>query len=341
MSARALLLIPLFLPLACTQASGETQGGSDDASESDATTAGSGSDTGDGTTGEVDSDTGAEFPAPAPEGCVDDASAGHHQYTCGELVFDVEVPEACMHEACGLVVDVHGFSMSAAMEDASTELQRLGRERGYVVVQPNANPAPPLSSWNASGGDDPEVFAMLERALRVWHLDEDRVHFTGFSQGGGMTWRMLCAHADVFASVAPAALAEGCAFTDSDRPSREVPVLYMHGTQDLLVPFSGAEELMAQVRDAWQLDDGALIAGDDEFERTRFLTPTGTPFEWLTHDYAIAEVCLVLELGGHCFPGSSDPGTVPNQPCSFACPQAAPFHWGTEVMDFFAAHPRQ
>ena len=39
MSARALLLIPLFLPLACTQASGETQGGSDNASESDATTA--------------------------------------------------------------------------------------------------------------------------------------------------------------------------------------------------------------------------------------------------------------------------------------------------------------
>lgn len=284
---------------------------------------------------------GTGFPEPAPEGCVDDASSGHHRYTCGDFVFDVEVPEQCLEEACGLIVDVHGFSMNADMQDASTELRRRGREKGYVVVQPNANPEPPLAAWDSDGADDAEVFAMLERALRVWHLDDKRVHFTGFSQGGNMTWRMLCKHADVFASVAPSAFAAGCEFSGDDVPSREVPVLFMHGTDDLLVPFSGVEELLPKVRDAWQLDDGEVIASDDAFERTRYLTPDGVPFELLTHDYFITEKCLVLDLGGHCFPGSRDPGTVTNQACSFACPEQAAFDWGEEVMAFFEAHPKE
>ena len=283
---------------------------------------------------------GQAMAPPAPEGCVDDASPGHHVYSCDEFAFDVEVPPACLERACGLILDVHGFSMNGAMEDANTEMRRRGRERGYVVIQPSANPEPPLSSWDENGADDGIVFAMLERAQRVWHLDPRRVHVTGFSQGGNMTWRMLCQHADVLASVAPAAFGDGCPFSADGTPSREVPTLYMHGEDDGLVPFASALAARDRVVAGWGMDGGQEIAGDASFTRTRYLSAAGTPFEFLTHRYAVTETCLVLDIKGHCFPGSTDPGTVTGQACSFACPGPSAFAWGEEVMAFFEAHPR-
>jgi len=291
--------------------------------------------------GSDDDPAAASSSAPAPEGCVDDASPGHHAYTCDEIVFDVEVPARCTAGSCGLIFDVHGFSMSAEMQDASTQMRKRGREKGYVVVQPNANPRPPLSSWDKGGGNDEVVFQMLQRAMRVWHIDPKRVHMSGFSQGGNMTWRMLCKHAETFASVAPAAFDGGCTFEGGDAPSREVPTLYMHGSEDGLVPFAGALAQRDRVVAAWKMDAATQIAGDASFVRTRHVSPSGTPVEFLTHGYVVKEKCLVLDIKGHCFPGSTDPGTAMGQACSFACPPPSGFDWGAEVMAFFEAHPQK
>ena len=106
--------------------------------------------------------------------------------------------------------------MSGIVEDNNTNLRRLGEQYGYIVVQPNAAPAPPVSSWTPAT-DDPKVFAFIELAVSTLHADTKRVHMTGFSEGGYMTYRFLCDHADYFASVAPAAgagarsaLLQGC-----------------------------------------------------------------------------------------------------------------------------------
>lgn len=337
-------MVTLRFAIAALTLSLVTGCGSDDAKEEGTGgSAGSGGTSGSGgTAGSGAGGAGGTsgFPAPAPEGCVDDASSGHHLYQCDGFAFDVEIPEACLGRACGLIFDVHGFSMSATMEDASTELRRRGREAGYVVVQPSANPAPPLSSWDDGGADDDAVFAMLERTARVWHTDPKRVHFTGFSQGGGMTWRMLCNHADVFASVAPAALGAGCDFSAGHTPSREVPVLYMHGKNDGLVPY---EATAIPQRDAviagWGMGAGTQIAGDATFTRTRYTSPSGNVFEFLDHTYEVPDKCLILDIKGHCFPGSTDPGGAKGQACSFACPPPSSFVWGEEMMQFFIDHP--
>src|SRR5205814_1357185 len=143
-----------------------------------------------------------------------------------------------------------------------------GRAHGYLVVQPNANPDPPLASWKPATDDD-KIFAFIQLAASVFHADPNRIHFTGFSQGGAMTWRFLCKHADLFASVAPAAEA-ACAFSGADLPAREIPVLYMHGTVDGLVDF---KSIAIPQRDAviagWKMDAGTMIAGDSMFKRTR------------------------------------------------------------------------
>lgn len=280
---------------------------------------------------------GGSFEAPQPSGCIDAVSAGDHVYECDGVTYDARIPEACTTRACGLIFDVHGFSMTGAMQEASTHLKVRGEENGYIVFQPNAPGSPPLSSWTPEEHDD-KVFAMLELARDTFHVDTNRIHFTGFSQGGAMTWRMLCRHADVFASVAPAA-AGGCEFTGVEMPSREVDVLFLHGYLDALVSF---EEVATPQRDAvvagWNMDTGDVTASDDDYTRTRFTSDAGTHFDFLEHNYS-AGPCVVT-IDGHCFPGSDDPGTLNGQVCPFACLPPNAFNWGEDTMQFFLDHPR-
>lgn len=265
--------------------------------------------------------------------CIDNTSPGQHTYTCDGIKYDVMIPPSCS-SGCGLVLDVHGFTMNAAMEDANTNMRALGAQYKYVVVQPNANPAPPQSSWTPLT-DDPKVFGFLQLAMQTFAIDKKRVHMTGFSQGGMMTFRFLCAHADVFASVAPGA-GTGCTFTTNDKPSREIPVLYMHGTKDALVSFTGAGLPQRNaVIAGWNMSQGQVIASDSTYARTRYTSPKGTVLEFIQHDYTAA----TFVLSGHCYPGSTDPGNVPGQVFPFKCIGQNSFTWGEEVMKFFVAHP--
>ncbi|MBK9030751.1 MAG: hypothetical protein IPL61_05325 [Myxococcales bacterium] len=299
-------------------------------------------------------DAAIDAPPVAPDPCFPDLTAGHHVFGCGGFRFDVEVPAACVGGGCGVILDVHGLTMSAAMEDANTGLRARGAAAGFVVIQPSANPAPPQASWSPT--DDAAVYDFLTRAIAVYAIDPDRVHMTGFSQGGFMTWRMLCAHADRFASVAPGAAASNCPtggigpvtaacrFTGAEVPSRHLSILYLHGRADQnYIPWSCAQPQVDAIVSAWGLSAQGVVASGPAFTRTRWTDGAGAVVELLAHDYtSTAQVPFVAatELQGHCFPGSTDPGNQVGQLFSFKCEQPAGFVWGAEVVAFFVAHPR-
>jgi polyhydroxybutyrate depolymerase len=271
-------------------------------------------------------------------GCITDTSAGTHVFTCDGFKYDVTIPPACTSGGgkCGLVLDVHGATMSGKMEDNNTNMRALGAKFGYVVVQPNANPAPPSSSWNP-GTDDDKVFAFLKLAISSLSIDDKRVHMTGFSQGGMMSSRFLCKHADVFASIAPAA-GTGCSFTGADTPSMQIPVLYMHGTSDALVSFSAGTAQRDALIAAWKMTGETVVDSDAKHKHSRWTNASGTTFEFIQHDYQASS----FVLRGHCYPGSKDlKGGEPGQLFGFACTDAAAFTWGDVVMQFFVDHPRK
>jgi polyhydroxybutyrate depolymerase len=275
---------------------------------------------------------------PAPEGCFTDVDAGHHVFDCGEIRYDVELSSACAAGGCGLILDVHGATMNADSEDANTNLRALGAAAGYVVVQPTAPLGALGPSWDPAR-DDPRVFAFLELTMRAMRIDPDRVHITGFSQGGFMSWRMLCQHADLFASVAPAAacgaLFSHCAFTATERPSREVPVLYVHGRSDVIVGGCATAQRDAVVA-GWSMTLDEVVSRDPRHTWTRWRSPTGTPFEFIDHDWSAFSTIL----RGHCLPGSPDIGTDRFGIDGYGCLDSAVVPWGESVLAFFVAHPR-
>ncbi len=347
------MLAPLCLTLGCgdptplpeTNSETGSTGGPETSSEGPTSAADStGADpaTTDSSGGETSMDTTTGgFPPPVLDECIDDGTAGDHVYTCGRFTYDVSIPEACLQMPCGLIMDVHGYTMSGQMQEANTSLRALGVERGYIVVQPNANPPPPSSSWTPWVDDEAVVDFML-RVSEAFHVDPDRLHFTGFSQGGYMTWRVICQYADLLASAAPAAACGGgtvsdCDFDDVLSPDVPVDILYLHGTDDVLVPYDCAPPRRDAVVAAFDLGEEESVSEGDGLRWVRHTGEDGTVLEMITHEYNAQNTFV---LGGHCYPGSDDPGDAPGQLFSYACIDPTDLHWGTAVIDFFDTHRR-
>lgn len=289
-----------------------------------------------------------------PVGCVTTTTAGHHAFACDAITYEVEIPATCTAGGCGVVFDVHGATMTAAAEDKSTGLRAAATALNYIVVQPTAPLLFLARSWTPSI-DDPKVWTFLQQLVTALVVNPKKIHFTGFSQGGAMTWRMLCAHADVLASIAPVAAADGqslspsappfvldCPFTTLSRPSTQVPILQMHGTADGLVPFSKGQQQRDAVISAWSLTGPTTVASDAKFAHTRYVSPSGTVMEFIQHDYAAPGSLLLVNLGGHCLPGGADlpPNGTLSTTLYFSCVQPNAFVWGQQVMQFFVAHPK-
>lgn len=290
----------------------------------------------------------APFQPAEPVGCVTDVTAGEHVFNCEDLVHVVSVPDACLEHACGLVLDIHGGTMSANMEDKNTGARALGAERDFIVVQPNA-----VGGVWRPNVDDPKVFAFAQSVVQAFHVNEKRIHAMGFSQGGYMSWRFVCAHSDWLASAAPAAAAGavalvmevGCTFAGTDKPAHEIPLLYMHGTKDALVNFQNGVTLRDAVRAEWGMDDEEEVSSSAGHRWTRYTNERGNVFEFIQHEYSTDSAVGLPPLGvaivGHCYPGSHDlAATEPFQLMAFACKDDAAFTWGEAAMDFFVAHPK-
>ena len=265
------------------------------------------------------------------KGCVTAVTAGHHVFSCdGGITYDVEIPAACAAGGCGIVLDFHGYTMNAAQEDLATGMRALGDQHGYVVVQPNAPGVP--SSWDQTT-EVPEVFAFVSDLATALVTDPKRAHVMGFSQGGGMTWAMVCAHADFFASASPLAGIPGCAWVAPDAPSRAVPILQVNGTQDNIVNYDTVAVPMRDVALAfWGDGTGTVFATSAGYTATRYLTSKGVPYEFWAHDYAAGSPVL----GGHCAPGGSDVGPAITE---YGCQGTGQFAFGQVAMSFFIANP--
>lgn len=144
-------------------------------------------------------------------------------------------------ERLPLIVLLHGLGGSA--DTAVAE----GRWKAAVAAYRLALVAPDgvLRSWNADGCcrfasslrmDDVAYLGALVRDLRDRaFVDPARVFLVGFSNGGMMAYRLACTDGDLFAGVASVAGTR----LDKCAPSKPMPILHVHSTDDLVVSYKG------------------------------------------------------------------------------------------------------
>jgi len=256
--------------------------------------------------------------------------------------YDVFVPSSYDGgSALPLVLLLHGYGATGVVQDEYFGLQLLAEERGFLSVHPEGTiDSTERQFWNAtdaccddfgSGIDDStyllDVISQIEADYKV---DASRVFVIGHSNGGYMSYRMACDHADMIAAMVSLA---GATFADPSRcaPTEPVSVLEIHGTADPVVgyeggtregqaPFPGAATTVA----TWAAYDGCGTAP----------VPSATTLD-LVSDVAGAET-TVLSFGD-CPPGvgvelwTMEGGEhVPNLSGDFT----------PAVIDFLFAHPK-
>lgn len=303
---------------------------------------------GSGSAGRGDGSSGSDSMPPVPAGCITDVAAGDHAFSCGGLAVDARVPPACLAPGCGLILVLHGDTGTGLLMDGHVRIRELGQEHGYVVVAPTGPPyggGLPGSTWHAS--NDAALVDIVGQFARVFRVDPKKVHVTGFSRGGFVTWRLLCDHADLFASAAPAgagfggAFGEPTCFEQGRAPARRIPILFMLGRTDISVGYAS----MTAIRDAAIANYGATgpaaVTGDASYRHDRWTAPGGAVggavIETFDHAYETVADGPWADARGHCIAGSTTDPYAPQYAIPCKLPNA--FVWGEEVMAFFRAHP--
>ena len=150
----------------------------------------------------------------------------------------------------GLVIGLHGYTSSADELDSYFGLSTETERRGLLLALPEGtrnlmghrfwNATDACCNFDHSTVDDSGYLSALITAVTTHYaVDPGRVWVVGHSNGGYMSHRVACEHADQVTGIVSLA---GMQNIDpaACRPSAPVAVLQVHGTGDSAVMFAGA-----------------------------------------------------------------------------------------------------
>ncbi|AUX39854.1 uncharacterized protein SOCE26_012490 [Sorangium cellulosum] len=238
-----------------------------------------------------------------------------------------------------LVILLHGYTASGSLQEAYFALQPLAEERGFLYAHPDGTiDADGNAFWNATDAccnfygsevdDSAYLRSVVEDIQARYTVDPKRIFFLGHSNGGFMSYRMACDHADLIAAVASLA---GATFADPAdcTPSEPVAALQIHGTADETVNYLGATFGAASYPGALETAQQWAEIGGCDTDPTE--GPTLDLDSGLAGDETTTQAFTGCDPGGHAELWSIEGGThIPTLGPDFA----------PAVIDFLLAHPK-
>jgi polyhydroxybutyrate depolymerase len=224
--------------------------------------------------------------------------------------YTVYVPSTyVMGDQLPLVFALHGLTQTGNIMMQFSDFNTYAEQYRFIVAYPDGEG----NTWNVgfAGGTNTNDVGFLSALIDTLHdqydIDLGRVYSTGFSNGGFMSYRLACELGDRIAAIAPVAgtMTDG-AFT-SCAPSRNIPVMHIHGTNDFVVSYNGGfgnksvDEVLGFWRSFNNCPADAVIVNLPDLvqEGSTVQTQTWTPCMDST------EVVLYKVInGGHTWPGS-------------------------------------
>ncbi len=224
--------------------------------------------------------------------------------------FLVHLPPSYGTQFQPVVINYHGYDNTAQRTAQHTNMGAVADKAGFILVFPQALDSPP--SWDAGIGhfgptgdaDDVQFTRDLISYLENnYCVDTHRIYLTGYSEGGGMVYRLAC---ELSQQIAAFATVEGAFYhvPGGCNPSRPVPFLEIHGQADQLAPYGGNPGAgMASVQTILN-----LWLGIDRCQSTNkviFQKADVTGIEWPNCAAGTVVEHYRISDGGHTWPGSS------------------------------------
>lgn len=263
----------------------------------------------------------------------------------GDRPVEVRVPSSYdKSRPAPLLIILHGYTGSGRGQEAYFGLQQEAEARGFVTAYPDGtedsngeqfwNATDACCNFDASAVDDAAYLDSVVTAIQAAvTIDPHRIFFIGHSNGGFMSYRMACTHADRIAAIASLAGVTFAKSTDC-RPSNPVAVVQIHGSADDTIVFGGgsiqghaypgAEETAA----TWARYDGCAAAASSVDQRVDVdadLSDGEKPAETTVKRWSGCKPGGAVELWT--IPGGSHVPTISDE-------------FADAVLDFFEAHPK-
>jgi len=192
--------------------------------------------------------------------------SGHYIIKVGSQVrsFRLFVPSSYTPDApLPLVIALHGLKMDDDMLAAYTGLEQTAEREGFAVVFPNAR----LTMWRAvpkgqpftdselvdllfDGIDDVAFMSdLIDELANALAIDETRIYVCGLSNGGMMSYLTALELSDRVAAAAAIASPMPKNYALQPAPTKRVPFLIMHGTDDPVLPYDGGDVQLSLLLD--------------------------------------------------------------------------------------------
>jgi polyhydroxybutyrate depolymerase len=162
--------------------------------------------------------------------------------------YTLHEPPAGSDRPAPLLILLHGYGATGAIQAAYLKLMPVTDAHGmlFVALDGTTN-ALGKQFWNATDAccgrrstvDDSAYITAVIADIEARHsVDTKRVFLMGHSNGGFMSYRMACDHADRIAAIVSIA---GATFDNPRRctPSEPVATLEVHGTGDKTIAYGG------------------------------------------------------------------------------------------------------
>ena len=213
-----------------------------------------------------------------------------------------------------LVFNFHGFTSNANQQRQYSAMDDVAEANDFIVCYPEGVGNAWNVGWNFGSMEDDIGFtgAMIDYIEQNYSIDMQRVYSCGMSNGGYFSYRLACELSDKIAAVASVTGSFTETMLSNCNPSRKVPVMEVHGTDDAIVPYDGMNGTAIPIEDvvAFWVDynvcnttaDTTAIANTNSFDGC-----TSEMIEYLDCEGESEVVFVKITGGGHTWPGASIP----------------------------------
>ncbi|PQJ22916.1 PHB depolymerase family esterase [Tenacibaculum sp. SG-28] len=153
-----------------------------------------------------------------------------------------------------VVFNFHGFGSTAEEHMTYADMRSLADKENFILLYPEGTLLNGATHWNAgldtsnnkSDADDfGFVASLLSELSDNYSIDSKRIYACGYSNGGFFSYALACYLSDKIAAVGSVS---GTMLEETYRecnPSHPTPVINIHGTSDVIVPYQGGNGLKA------------------------------------------------------------------------------------------------
>lgn len=149
-----------------------------------------------------------------------------------------------------LVIFLHGGLGNIVSAQNFTNFNAVSEENGFLMLYPQGGfeSTPNRFVWADGRGLPPDMLgiddvgfinALIEKLKMEFNINDRKVYLCGFSNGSFLAQRIAFEGNDQFAAIGIIGGTMNESLFNTGNPERAIPMIYIFGTTDPLVPFNG------------------------------------------------------------------------------------------------------